>query len=156
MAEHIPGGYNGRILRVNLTNKTTASEQIDELFCRKYIGGAGFVLYYLWKELQQGIDPLGPDNKLVFALGPVTGVPLPGSGRHRLSPGGRPALRASLLHRCSRLLRDPLASPFACFSCQVFQHRNRIITRIRRPDHRAPRPWTRTKTTTGIRPSRYT
>lgn len=34
------------------------------------------------KELQQGIDPLGPDNKLIFASGPVTGVQLPGSGRN--------------------------------------------------------------------------
>ena len=58
MAEHIPGGYNGRILRVNLTEKTISSEQIDELFCRRYIGGAGFVLYYLWKELRPGIGPL--------------------------------------------------------------------------------------------------
>ena len=38
--------------------------------------------HYLWKELPQGVDPLGPENKLVFALGPLTGVQLPGSGRH--------------------------------------------------------------------------
>lgn len=82
LAEHIPGGYNGKILRVNLSNNTISVEPIDEQFCRKYIGGAGFALYFLWKELRQGIDPLGPDNKLVFALGPVTGAPLPGSGRN--------------------------------------------------------------------------
>jgi aldehyde:ferredoxin oxidoreductase len=76
------GGYNGKILRVNLTDNNVYTQAIDELFCRKYLGGAGFVTYFLWKELQQGIDPLGPDNKLIFALGPVTGVPLSGSGRH--------------------------------------------------------------------------
>ena len=75
-------GYNGKILRVNLSSGNITVEQLDELFCRKYIGGAGFIAYYLWKELSPGTDPLGPDNKLIFALGPVTGVALPGSGRH--------------------------------------------------------------------------
>ena len=76
------GGYNGKILRVNLSNNWISTEEIDELFCRKYLGGAGFVSYYLLKELRRGVDPLGEDNKLVFALGPLTGVQLPGSGRH--------------------------------------------------------------------------
>ena len=76
------GGYNGKILRVNLSAGTVKSEAIDEAFCRKYIGGAGFVSYFLLKELEPGVDPLGPENKLVFAAGPITGIPLPGSGRH--------------------------------------------------------------------------
>ncbi len=82
MAEQVPGGYNGKILRVNLSDNSISEETIDELFCRKYLGGAGFIAYFLWKELKPGVDPLGPDNKLIFAAGPVTGVPLPGSGRH--------------------------------------------------------------------------
>jgi aldehyde:ferredoxin oxidoreductase len=82
MAKPKIGGYWGKILRVNLSDNTLSSEPIDELVCRKYIGGAGFVAYYLWKELKQGIDPFGPDNKLIFALGPVTGVALPGSARN--------------------------------------------------------------------------
>ena len=82
MAEQIPGGYNGKILRANLSDNSISEETIDELFCRKYLGGAGFIAYFLWKELKPGTDPLGPDNKLIFAAGPVTGVPLPGSGRH--------------------------------------------------------------------------
>jgi len=75
-------GYNGQILRVNLTAGTVKTESIDEAFCRKYIGGAGFVSYFLLKEVEPGVDPLGPDNRLVFATGPLTGIPLPGSGRH--------------------------------------------------------------------------
>ncbi len=75
-------GYNGQILRVDLSRGVTSVDAIDELFCRKYLGGAGFISYFLLKELQQGIDPLAPENKLIFALGPVTGVPLPGSGRN--------------------------------------------------------------------------
>ena len=82
MAEQKPGGYTGKILRVNLSDNNISVETIDESFCRKYFGGAGFIAYFLWKELGQGIDPLGPENKLIFALGPVTGVPLAGSGRH--------------------------------------------------------------------------
>jgi aldehyde:ferredoxin oxidoreductase len=81
-AETIPGGYNGKILRVNLSNSNITTEEIRETFCRKYLGGAGFVAYFLLKELQQGVDPLGPDNKLVFAAGPLTGIKLSGCARH--------------------------------------------------------------------------
>ena len=81
-AEAIPGGYNGKILRVNLSNYSISTEEIRELFCRKYLGGAGFVAYFLLKELQKGVDPLGPDNKLVFAAGPLTGIKLSGCARH--------------------------------------------------------------------------
>jgi aldehyde:ferredoxin oxidoreductase len=77
-----PGGYAGKILRVNLTNETIADEVLSQQLCRRYIGGAGFVAYFLWKELKAGVDPLGPDNKLIFALGPVTGLTLPGASRH--------------------------------------------------------------------------
>ena len=82
MAKQMPGGYNGKILRVNLSDNSISVEAIDELFCRRYLGGAGFVSYFLWKELREGIDPLAPENKLIFASGPITGVALPGSGRH--------------------------------------------------------------------------
>lgn len=82
MLEKALGGYNRKILRVNLSHERISEEATDELFCRRYLGGAGFVAYYLWKELPAGIDPLGSDNKLVFALGPVTGISLGGSGRH--------------------------------------------------------------------------
>jgi len=75
-------GYNGQILRVDLSRGAISADAVDELFCRKYLGGAGFISYFLLKELQPGIDPLGPENKLIFALGPVTGVPLPGNGRN--------------------------------------------------------------------------
>ncbi len=81
MTKELPGGYNGKILRVNLSNRTTSVEEFDENFCRKYIGGAGFVAYYLYKELRLGINPLGPDNKFIWAMGPLTGVALCGCTR---------------------------------------------------------------------------
>lgn len=78
----VAGGYNATVLRVNLTDKKISIEQLSYDFCRKYIGGAGFVAYYLWKEVKPGCDPLGPDNKLVFANGPASGYTLPGAARY--------------------------------------------------------------------------
>jgi aldehyde:ferredoxin oxidoreductase len=82
MSGDLPGGYNGKIQRVNLSSRTTRAETIDETVCRRYIGGAGFITYYLWKELKPGIDALAPDNKLIFALGPLSGLNLPGAARN--------------------------------------------------------------------------
>ena len=75
-------GYNGKIMRVNLSQKTISVEEPDEAFYRTYYGGWGFVAYYLLKELEPGIDPLGPENKFIVGLGPVTGMPIGGSGRN--------------------------------------------------------------------------
>ncbi|MBI2848003.1 MAG: aldehyde ferredoxin oxidoreductase family protein, partial [Chloroflexi bacterium] len=75
-------GYTGKMLRVDLSRGAISTETLDEEFCRKYIGGAGFITYYLLKEMEPGVDPLGPQNKLIFATGPVTGVAIPGNGRH--------------------------------------------------------------------------
>ena len=82
MEQQVPGGYNGKVLRVNLTNGKTTTEHIDDPFCRKYMGGTGFIAYYLLRELKGGIDPLGVENKLIFALGPLTGLTLGGCARH--------------------------------------------------------------------------
>jgi aldehyde:ferredoxin oxidoreductase len=79
-----PGGYNGKILRVNLSTGSFSSEPITEQFCRKYLGGAGFIAYFLWKELKPGIDALSPANKLIFALGPISGLLLPGTARNSI------------------------------------------------------------------------
>ncbi|MDD5703380.1 MAG: aldehyde ferredoxin oxidoreductase family protein, partial [Dehalococcoidales bacterium] len=81
MSNVVPG-YNGKILRVNLTTKSVLTEEIDEQVCRQYLGGAGFIAYYLWKELKPGVDALSPDNKLIFALGPASGLVLPGASRN--------------------------------------------------------------------------
>jgi aldehyde:ferredoxin oxidoreductase len=77
-------GYMGNILRVNLIKEEVNTEHPSELFYRTYFGGRGLIAYYLLRELEAGIDPLGPDNKLVFACGPVTGVPFSGSGRNSI------------------------------------------------------------------------
>ena len=78
----MPYGYNSKILRVNLTNRQMSTEEPDEDFYRRYMGGRGFIGYYLLKELQPGIEPLSPDNKLIFATGVITGGRIAGSGRN--------------------------------------------------------------------------
>jgi aldehyde:ferredoxin oxidoreductase len=74
--------FKGKILRVNLSKEKISSEDLEETFYRRYFGGRGLISYYLLKELKPRIDPLGPDNRLIFACGPVTGAPVSGSGRN--------------------------------------------------------------------------
>jgi len=75
-------GYNGKVLRVNLSTKEISTEEPDDIFYRRYMGGRGFIGHYLLKELEPGVDPLGPDNKLIFATGVITGGRIGGSGRN--------------------------------------------------------------------------
>ena len=82
MEHKVPGGYNGKVLRVDLSNEKVTIEEIDEAFSRRYLGGTGFIAYYLLSETKAGVDPLGPENKLIFALGPLTGLSLAGCARH--------------------------------------------------------------------------
>ncbi len=72
----------GKLLRVNLSQGKISEEILEDAFYRKYLGGSGFIGYYLLKELKAGVDPLGPENKLIFANGPVTGTAMIASGRN--------------------------------------------------------------------------
>jgi aldehyde:ferredoxin oxidoreductase len=74
-------GYTGRILRVDLSSNSIEVEEPSESFYRRYLGGNGFVAYYLLKEVPPEADPLGPENLLIMAGGPMTGVPIGGGGR---------------------------------------------------------------------------
>jgi aldehyde:ferredoxin oxidoreductase len=75
-------GYNGRILRVNLSEGKISVDQPPGDYYQRYLGGRGFIVTTLLKEVPAGVDPLGAQNKLIFALGPLTGMPLPGGGRN--------------------------------------------------------------------------
>jgi len=83
----MPVGYNGKILRVNLSSRSTSVEEPDEIFYRRYLGGPALIAYYLLKELKPGIDPYSPENRVIFAPGIITGVPVGGSGRNAV--GGK-------------------------------------------------------------------
>ena len=74
-------GWTGNILRVNLSAKTFKKESYNEDFALKWVGGRGFAAKILYDELKPGIDPLGPENKFVVALGPIAGIPAPNTGK---------------------------------------------------------------------------
>ena len=74
-------GCTGKILRVNLSDGKIWTEEPGELFYRRYLGGGGVAAYYLLKELPKDVDPLGPENLLIFAPGVLTGAPAPGCSR---------------------------------------------------------------------------
>jgi len=74
-------GYGGRILRVDLTKGTITKEPTPSDVARDFIGGRGFGIYFLHKEVRQGADPLGPENKLIISSGPISGMMIPGAGK---------------------------------------------------------------------------
>ncbi len=74
-------GYSGKFLRVDLSNGKVYVEERDEAFYRRYFGGRCVIAYHLLRELKPGIDPLSPENLLIFAPGVITGAPIAGSGR---------------------------------------------------------------------------
>ena len=75
------GGYTGTILRIDLTSQTATREPLPLQIAQDYLGGAGFGIKYLYDEVPQGTDPLGPGNKLIFAPGPFTGTTIPCASR---------------------------------------------------------------------------
>ena len=74
-------GWMGQILRVDLTTRTWRREAFTEEFAHAWIGGRGFAVKILYDELRPGIDPLGPENKLVVAVGPISGISAPNTGK---------------------------------------------------------------------------
>jgi aldehyde:ferredoxin oxidoreductase len=74
-------GWTGQILRVDLTTRTHRIEPFSEEFAHTWIGGRGFAVKILYDELLPGIDPLGPENKLVVAVGPISGISAPNTGK---------------------------------------------------------------------------
>ncbi len=73
---------NNRLLRINLSTKNSTIETIPEKIVLQYMGGTGYISYFLYKELSPKIDPLSPDNKIIIAPGPIQGTRIPISGRY--------------------------------------------------------------------------
>jgi aldehyde:ferredoxin oxidoreductase len=74
-------GYMGKILKVDLSQGKISEEDIDETTMRAYLGGCGFGAKLLFDNTTKDTDPLGPDNPLIFATGPLTGTTLFNSDR---------------------------------------------------------------------------
>ena len=74
-------GFNGSILWIDLTNRSYRVETPDESFWRLYGGGGLAATSILLRHTPPGIDPLGPENLLIFASSVVAGVDAPGLAR---------------------------------------------------------------------------
>jgi aldehyde:ferredoxin oxidoreductase len=83
-------GYSGKLLRVNLTNGDVTIETPDDAYYQRYLGGRGIIMHTLLTETPAKTDPLGTENKLIFAAGLLTGHDVIGTGR--CSAGARSPL----------------------------------------------------------------
>ena len=75
-------GFFNKILRINLKTKTFKEETIPDSVYETYLGGKGLGTYLLMEENPPGVDPLSPNNKLIFCTGPITDTRIYGSCRH--------------------------------------------------------------------------
>ena len=75
-------GYQGRVLRVDLSAGTCKSEALNAEWARAYIGGRGLASKYLAEEVSPEVDPLSAKNKLIMATGPLTGTYGAANGRY--------------------------------------------------------------------------
>ena len=76
-------GWKNRILRINLTKSRIDSFVPDDSLLKNYLGGRGLGAKIIYDT--GCVNPLSPDNVLVFAAGPLTGTTTPASGRVSLS-----------------------------------------------------------------------
>jgi aldehyde:ferredoxin oxidoreductase len=77
-------GWNGKVLDVDLAKEEVRYRSLDEV-CpdyKDYIGGRGLGVRILFDELGPETDPMGPENILMFAMGPLTGTAVSRSGRY--------------------------------------------------------------------------
>ncbi|PHM21267.1 MAG: aldehyde ferredoxin oxidoreductase [Curvibacter sp. PD_MW3] len=74
--------WAGKILRVNLTAGTVKSEPLNMDWAQAYLGSRGLGSKYLVEEVDAKVDPLSPDNKIIWATGPLTGTMASTGGRY--------------------------------------------------------------------------
>lgn len=79
-------GHAGYRLRVDLTNRRWTIEDIPADYARKWMGGRGYNMEVFFREVPVDADPRGPENKLMFGVGPITGTSFPGS---RINASGK-------------------------------------------------------------------
>jgi aldehyde:ferredoxin oxidoreductase len=81
-------GYMGKVLRVNLSTKKITTEPLRMDWAEKFLGARGLGSRYLIEEVDPKVDPLSPENKLIFATGPVTGTLATSAGRFNVVTKG--------------------------------------------------------------------
>lgn len=75
-----PGGWVGKVLRVDLSNRKISTEDTIERF-KDYIGGTGIGYRVIWDEVPTGVRPFDPENRIIYGVGPLAGTGAPCNGR---------------------------------------------------------------------------
>ena len=78
-------GYAGNILRIDLTKNKVKIQPTEESLIKEFLGGRGFNSKRLYEEVAKGVDPLSPQNRLMFATGPLVGTAFPLGARFNVS-----------------------------------------------------------------------
>lgn len=81
-------GWHKKVLRVNLTDGSCTAEALNMQWAAEYLGQRGLATKYLLEEIDPQVDPLSPENKLIFATGPLTGTMASTSGRYSVVTKG--------------------------------------------------------------------
>ena len=76
------GAYYEKIARINLSTGEIKVEKLDLELAHKFIGGRGLGTKILYDEGVATVDPLSPENKLIYITGPMTGAAAPSTGRY--------------------------------------------------------------------------
>ena len=76
------GAYYEKIARINLSTGEIKVEPLDLELAHKFIGGRGLGTKILYDEGVATVDPLSPENKLIYITGPMTGAAAPSTGRY--------------------------------------------------------------------------
>jgi aldehyde:ferredoxin oxidoreductase len=74
-------GFTGKLLEIDLTNRSHSVVDLDKDMARRFIGGKGLGACLLYERTDKGMDPFDPANPLMFLTGPLTGTKAPTSGR---------------------------------------------------------------------------
>ena len=75
-------GMTAKLLHVDLSTRQTRVEELPEVTVRKYLGGGALAAHILLRDMPAGVDPLGPDNVLVFMTSVINGLSLSGTNRY--------------------------------------------------------------------------
>jgi aldehyde:ferredoxin oxidoreductase len=74
--------YMDKILRINLDNGSLWDEPLDEGYVRLFVGGSGLAARYIYDMVDRSVDPLGPENPLIFMTGPLVSTAMPSASRY--------------------------------------------------------------------------
>jgi len=78
-------GWNEKILDIDLTTGSIKTYPLDMTMARLFVGGRGLGVRLLWDLVGPGVDPLSPENVLIFTNGPLTGTAYQTSNRFSVS-----------------------------------------------------------------------